>query len=99
MTYFIAALARNLGAGARVALPVPVGRTAFRFDLWQWVAIVVVSALVDIALDALRAKPGTEFSIAGVDGELYALGLLMLTSGLLGALFRDFELFLSLPIV
>lgn len=99
MTYFLAALVRNLAAGARLALPVPVGKTAFRFDLWQWVAIVVVSALVDVVLDALRAKPGTAFTLAGVDGELYALGLLMLTSGLLGALFRDAELFVSLPIV
>jgi hypothetical protein len=99
MTYFLAALLRNLAAGARVAIFLPVRRTAFRFDLWQWVAIVVVSALVDVVLDALRAKPGTAFTFAGVDGELYALGLLMLTSGLLGALFRDAELFVSLPVV
>jgi hypothetical protein len=99
MTYFFGALLRNLVAGARVGLFVPVRRPAFRFDLWQWVAMVVVSALVDIALDALRAKPGTQFSVAGVDGELYALGLLMLTSGILGALFRDVETFVALPIV
>jgi len=99
MTYFLAALLRNLVAGVRAAFFAPARRTAFRFDLWQWVAMVVVSALVDIVLDALRAQPGTTFSAAGLDGELYALGLLMLTSGLLGALFRDAETFVCLPIV
>ena len=99
MPYFLAALSRNLIAGARVALFVPVRRAAFRIDLWQWVAIVVVSALVDVVLDALRAQAGTQFSIHGLDGEVFALGLLMLESGVLAALFRDAETFTTLPVV
>lgn len=96
---FAAALGRNLAAGVRVAFFRPVARAAFRADLAQWVAIVVVSALVDIALDGLRAKVGSAFSLDGLNGELFALGLLMITSGVLGALYRDAGTFITLPIV
>ena len=75
------------------------GRSAFRLELPQWLALFVVSALVDIVLDGLRAAPGTQFSLQGVDGELFALGLLMVTSGLLAALYRDTGLFVALPII
>jgi len=99
MSYFLAALLRNVAAGARLAVFAPVSRAAFRLETWQWLALFVVSALVDIALDGLRAHPGTQFSILGIDGELFALGVLMVTSGLLAALWRDAGLFVALPIV
>ena len=99
MRYFLAALLRNLVAGARLAFFAPVGRAAFRLETWQWLAIFVVSGLVDIALDGLRAQAGAQFTILGIDGELFALGLLMVTSGLLAAVWRDTGLFVALPIV
>ena len=40
-----------------------------------------MSALLDIVLDGLRAAPGAQFTLDGLGGELYALGLLMVTSG------------------
>jgi len=76
MGYALTALVRNLAAGARVASFMRVDRSAFRFDLAQWILVVVFSALLDIALDALRASPGASWSPLGVNGELFALGLL-----------------------
>lgn len=99
LRYFAAALGHNLLAGARAAFFLPVRRAAFRVDLAQWLAIVIVSALVDIALDGLRAQAGSAFTLNGIDGELFALGLLMITSGVLGALYRDAGTFIALPIV
>jgi len=99
MAYFVAALLRNIAAGLRVAFFVPTPRAAFRLEAPQWLAMFVVSALVDVALDGLRAQPGTQFTLAGIDGELFALGLLMVTSGLLCVLWRDASVFVALPIV
>ena len=56
MAYFFAALLRNLIAGARLALFMRVRRDAFRLDVTQVVAMFVVSALVDMVLDGLRAE-------------------------------------------
>jgi hypothetical protein len=98
MRYALTALVRNLVAGARLASFVRVDRTAFRVDLVQWVLIVVVSALVDIALDGVRAAPDASWSPLGVNGELFALGLLMVTSAVIAMLCRDAALFVALPI-
>src|SRR3982751_5142527 len=99
MAYFFAALLRNLIAGARLALFMRVRRDAFRLDVTQFLAMFVMSALVDIVLDRLRAESGTQFALQGVDGELFAVGLLMVTCGLIAALYRDASLFVALPIV
>jgi len=99
MGYALTALVRNLAAGARVASFMRVDRSAFRFDLAQWILVVVFSALLDIALDALRASPGASWSPLGVNGELFALGLLMLTSAVVAMLCRDAAIFVALPVV
>lgn len=98
MRYALTALVRNLAAGARLALFRRVDRTAFRFDLVQWVLIVVVSAMLDVALDGVRAGPDASWSPLGVNGELFALGLLMLTSAIIAVLCRDASIFMALPI-
>jgi Peptidase C13 family len=99
MRYALTALVHNLAAGARVALFRPVQRAAFRIDVVQWLAIVVVSALIDVALDGLRAGPDARWTLLGIDGELFALGLLMLTSAIVAAAFRDASIFMDLPLV
>src|SRR5689334_15449837 len=99
MRYRLTALLRNLAAGARIASFMRVDRSAFRFDLAQWILIVAFSAVLDIALDGLRASPGASWSPLGVNGELFALGLLMLTSAVVAMLCRDAAIFVALPIV
>ena len=99
MRYTLFALVHNLSAGARLALFRRVDLAAFRVDLAQWLLLVLVSALVDVALDAARAGPGAVWSFAGVNGELFALGELMLVSALIAGLARDPAVFLALPIV
>jgi len=99
MTAVLGALAHNLLAGLRVALFRRVSLSAFRVDVAAWLAIVVLSALLDIALDGLRAAPDAAFSWAGLDGELYATGLLMVTAALIAAATRDARAFIAVPIV
>jgi hypothetical protein len=95
----IHALGRNLAAGLRLAFFLPVERVAFRISATQFVLVVVVSAAIDIDADWIRAAHEARFSILGLHGELFALGLLALTSAVLAVLRRDPELYLALPIV
>ncbi|MGE5169496.1 MAG: C13 family peptidase [Rudaea sp.] len=95
----IGALGRNLAAGLRLALFMRVDRAAFRITAAQLVLVAVVSAAIDIDADWLRAAHEARFSLLGLHGEIFALGLLVLSSALIGALARDRELYLALPIV
>lgn len=95
----VSELGRNLAAGLRLALFMPVERPAFRITVAQLVLVVVVSAAIDIDADWVRAAHEAQFSILGLHGELFALGLLMLASALIAALRRDAGVFLALPIV
>jgi hypothetical protein len=99
MRYALTTLIRNLIAGARLASFVRVDRSAFRFDLTQWLLIVVFSAVLDVALDGVRAAPGASWSALGVNAELFALGLLVLTSAVVAMFCRDGSIFVALPIV
>jgi hypothetical protein len=92
-------LGRNLAAGLRLALFLPVERAAFRISPAQLVLLTVVSAAIDIDADWARAASEVRFSLLGVHGELFALGLLVLSSALLAMLRRDRDLLLALPIV
>jgi hypothetical protein len=49
------ALGRNLVAGLRLALFMPVERSAFRISAAQLILIVLVSAAIDIDADWVRA--------------------------------------------
>ena len=95
----INALGRNLAAGLRLALFMPVERVSFRISAAQLVLIVLVSAAIDIDADWIRAAHEARFSILGLHAEIFALGLLALTSAVLAILRRDGELYLALPIV
>jgi hypothetical protein len=90
---------RNLAAGLRLALFMPVERVAFRISATQLILIVLLSAAIDIDADWIRAVHESRFSILGLHGEIFALGLLALTSALLAFLRGDGELYLALPIV
>ena len=95
----IHALGRNLAAGLRLALFMPVERVAFRISATQLLLIVLLSAAIDVDADWVRAAHEARFSILGLHGEIFALGLLALTSAMLAVLRRDSELYLALPIV
>ena len=99
MRAIIHALGRNLAAGLRLALFLPVGRAAFRISVTQLVLVVVLSAAIDIDADWVRAAHEARFSLLGLHGEIFALGLLALASATLAILRRDGELYLALPIV
>ena len=93
------ALAANLAAGVRLAFYLPVRRLAFRLTVGQLLGLFVVSALVDIAADALRYGEDGEFSWYGLGNEVLSGGILVATSALLALMFRDRSLTLAVPTI
>jgi hypothetical protein len=94
-----AKLARNLVAGLRLALFMPVTRLAFRIDLVQLLLLFALSALADFCADALRYGPDAYFSWFGAGNELFAGGLMMLTSAVLALVYRQGALVLAIPVL
>ena len=92
-------LGRNLLSGLRLALFLRVGRSSFRISAAQLVLIVLVSAAIDIDTDWVRAAPDSRFSFVGLHGELFALGLLALSSAVIATLRRERDIYLALPVV
>ena len=99
MRYLVANLIRNLAAGLRVAFFLPVTRLAFRIDVAQLVLLFVVSALIDLARDWLRAGPERVFSLLGAGTEFFAAGLLLFIAAMLAFLYRQRSLALALPVI
>lgn len=97
MAYALKSLLRNLAAGLRLAFFLRVDRLAFRYDLAQILLLFVVSAIIDIAGDWVRATPPREFAIEGAGPELYSGALLLLASAILALFCRQRQLVLSVP--
>ena len=95
----LAALGRNLAAGLRLALFMRVERSNFRVSAAQLILTVLVSAAIDVDADWVRAPQDARFSLLGVHGELFALGLLVLSSAVIAVLRRERDIYLALPIV
>ena len=95
----IAQLGRNLIAGLRLALFLHVSRLAFRIDVVQLLLLFALSALLDFCADWVRYGPDAYFSWFGAGNELFAGGLLMLTSALLALAFRQRALMLAIPVL
>lgn len=95
----IADLGRNLAAGLKLALFLPVARSAFRVSPGQFVLVAIVSAAIDVDADWVRAAQDAHFSILGLHGEVYSLGLLILSSAVIAAWRRDATLVLALPVI
>ena len=72
-------VAQSRGGVAPRVLPA-VDRLAFRFDLAQVVLLFVLSAIIDIVGDFLRAAPPREFAIEGAGAELYSGAVLLLVA-------------------
>ncbi len=76
-------LGRNLVAGLRLALFMPVSRLAFRIDLAQLLLLFLLSAAIDVGGDWLRYGPDAFFSWYGLGSELFAVGLMVVTLALI----------------
>ena len=99
MRYFFASLGRNLVAGLRTALFLPVSRLSFRVDAAQLLALFIVSALIDVARDWLRTDADRVFSLLGAGTEFYGAGLLLFLAALLALLYRQRGMLLRLPLI
>ncbi len=99
MRLAISSLYRNLLAGLRLSLFLPVTRLEFRIDLVQLLLLFVFSALIDVAGDWSRTGPPREFSLLGAGTELYSAGLLLLVSAALAVFFRQRALALAVPVI
>jgi hypothetical protein len=99
MRLALISLVRNLVAGLKLALFLPVTRLAFRIDLPQLLLLFVVSAAIDVAGDWLRTGEGREFSLFGAGTELYSGALLLLVSAILALAFRQRALVLAIPVL
>ena len=99
MRYALASLVRNLYAGLRLALFLPVARLAFRIDIAQLLLLFVFSAAIDVAGDWLRAGPDREFSLLGAGTELYSIAMVLLASAILALALRQRALALAAPVI
>ena len=95
----IKSLRCNLWAGLRLALFLPVRRLDFRFGVAELLVLFLLSALLDFGSDWIRFGPNAYFSAFGGGNEIFAAGLLLLTSALLGLAFRQPSLVVALPVV
>ena len=91
-------LLRNLAAGLRLALFLPVSRLAFRVDVVQLLLLFAVSAALDFGLDWVRYGPDAYFSWYGAGSEVFGAGLLLLTAAVLAVALRDGAIVLAVPV-
>jgi Peptidase C13 family len=99
MLYALAAFVRNLVAGLRLSLFMPVTRLAFRIDIAQLLLLFLFSAAIDVGGDWLRTGAAREFSLLGAGTELYSGALLLLVAALLALIFRQRALVLAIPVI
>jgi Peptidase C13 family len=99
MKYALGNLSRNLIAGLRLALFMSVDRLRFRFDVAQVLLLFVLSALIDVVGDYLRAVPPRQFVIEGAGSELYSGALLLLGAAIIAVLCRQRQLTTSIPVL
>jgi hypothetical protein len=99
MGYALGNLSRNLIAGLRLALFMPVDRLRFRFDVAQVLLLFLVSAAIDVVGDYLHALPPREFVVEGAGSELSSGALLLLAAAIIAILSRQRQLVLSIVLI
>jgi hypothetical protein len=99
MRHQFESFARNLAAGLRLALFMPVSRLSFRIDLQQLLWLLVLSAVLDFGVDWVRYGPDAYFSWYGAGGEVFGGGILLLTAAVLSLALRERSLLLALPVL
>ena len=98
VTTFLRDLGRNLLSGALMVFGQRASRLAFRISVPQLLALFVVSALLDIAVDFARQGPGAVFALSGLVREGFFGAVLMLFAALLALAFRQPGYALALPV-
>jgi len=99
MKHAITALERNLVAGLRLALFMPVTRLAFRIDFLQLLLLLAFSTALDIATDWIHYGPDPTFSWQGAAGEVFTIGALLVVATLQALMFRQRSLALAVPVL
>lgn len=99
MSHAIADLGRNLRAGLRLALFMPVTRLAFRIDLEQLLLLFAFSTALDIATDWIHLGHDARFSWQGAGGELFTIGVLLVVAAAQALMFRQRALMLAVPVL
>ena len=99
MRYTFACLARNLAAGARLALFRPVAREDFRVELAQLALLLVLSALLDIAIDFAESPPGGAFDPGGLAAEFVGAGVMLAAATVVALALRRPALALAIPVL
>ena len=99
MRHHLANLARNLAAGLRLVLLLPVSRLRFRVDLVQLLLLLVVSALIDVGIDWVRYGAEGYFTWFGLGNEIFGAGVLLITAAILALAFGQREFVLALPVL
>jgi peptidase C13-like protein len=97
--HFLASLGRNLVAGLRTALFLPVSRLGFRVDVAQILALFIFSALIDVVRDWLRTDSDRVFSLLGAGTEFYGAGVLLFLAAVLALAYRQRGMLLRLPLI
>jgi hypothetical protein len=92
-------LARNLAAGLRLVLVLPVSRLSFRIDFVQLLLLLVLSAFIDIGIDWVRYGAEGYFTWLGLGNEIFGAGVLLITALILALAFRQREIALALPVL
>lgn len=98
MRHAFGSLFRNLAAGARLALFLPVPLTAFRITLGAALALIGLIYALDIALDALRIGAGASFNLNALPRSAFGTGVMLLVVALLAIAFRQPHLMLALTV-
>ena len=97
--HHIANLVRNIAAGLRLAVFLPVSRLAFRIDVVQVLLLLLLSAVIDVAVDWARFSSDGYFSWFGLGNEFFGAGVLLVTAALLSLAFGRPSLLLAAPVV
>ena len=99
MRHHFANLGRNLAAGLRLGLFLPVSRLAFRIDLVSLLLLLVVSAVIDLGVDWVRYGSGGYFTLFGLGNEIFGAGVLLLTAAVLAVAFGQRVFVVVLPVL
>ena len=97
--HHVANLFRNLAAGLRLVLFLPVSRLAFRIDLVQLLLLLAVSAALDFGVDWVRFGAEGDFSWFGLGNEFFGAGVLLVSVALLALAFGQTALVLAVPVL
>jgi hypothetical protein len=92
-------LARNLAAGLRLVLMLPVSRLVFRIDLVELLLLLVLSTLIDVGIDWVRFGAEGYFTWFGLGNEIFGAGVLLITAVILALAFGQREFALALPVL